>query len=195
MKKITSTALAVSALACMISYPVFAADEALPVKVSEPKTKTSEVPGTLGAKNQSIKTNYEPGQNSLQPRPSTGIYDRLQFAEANKYTLERNRLLPDYAKVKVTRSNRLMVMPNGQVKFTTSAGTLQSNIQTLLMHTNGGTSYFPADFPASIRLFNEYTMTGDNVIHLIDQMVEPWSQSHRLTYKTYINNVIQFNIK
>ena len=42
MKKITSTALAVSALACMISYPVFAADEALPVKVSEPKTKTSE---------------------------------------------------------------------------------------------------------------------------------------------------------
>ncbi len=161
----------------------------------EPKEKTSAIPGTLGASQTKTATsNFEAGDNTLKQAVSTQAYDRLSFSQGKVYQTHKDVPDPAYLKLAITRSNRLTVTPDKRIKFKIKPGKLEDNINELLSHTVDGTAYFPQNFPASIRMYNDFSITGDSVLAIIDTMIEPWADSRQLWAETHINNVIEFKI-
>ncbi|MEZ8241019.1 MULTISPECIES: hypothetical protein [Vibrio] len=187
--------LTLSFLGSVISSSSLAQVEEISSKI-EPVQKTTAVPGTLGAQEHTANSsNFEAGDATKKPGISSEEYDRLQFANSKQYKFHMDNEYPEYLKLTTTRSMRLKVLPNGQIKYTLTAGTLEENVKHLLSHTDRGISYFPEQFPASIRMYNSFDIKGENVLMLIDQMIRPWESSHQLWVKTHINNVVEFRIK
>lgn len=128
------------------------------------------------------------------PDVSSGNYDRLKFGEKKEYRFERDKQIPRYLALKITSSSRLKVLPDQKIRFQIKQGSLMDNIPVLLSHTQDAKAYFPKGFTNSMRFYNDFYITGDNVADLINQMLEPWREQYRVHADAHINNIIEFTM-
>ncbi|KFE28719.1 hypothetical protein FXE84_01925 [Vibrio cholerae] len=136
-----------------------------------------ELPPDAGLAEFYQKPNYDTLKN-----PTENDYRTLQNWDAN---------IPAYLALKTTQSKRLIVLPDGKIRFLVSAESFSSNIQSLMSHTHGK-AYFPNKFPQGMRLFNDFFLYGDSVLDIIDQLAEPFSAKYNVKADVWLNNVISF---
>lgn len=141
-------------------------------------------------------TSSDTGNQLSRERVSTGeeTYDRLKFTEKQSYDFKADHQLPSYLALKVTSSSRLKVMPDMRIRFAVKAGSLMENMGVLFSHTSGGKPYFHKNFPDSLRFYNDFYITGDNVADLMNQMIEPWREKHTAHAYAHLNNIVEFTV-
>lgn len=167
---------------------------ALIVAMSIAAPAFAEITGSLTSKelvsmNQTAKTSG----NQLVPsiENSDGKYDRLNFSKTKNYDFEKDKKIPSYLGLRLTKTKRINVLPDQKVRFKVTADSLIANINILLSHTNGR-AFFHENFPKSFRFYNSFYVTGDNVASILDQLVEPWRIDHNAHATTHINNIVEF---
>lgn len=120
-------------------------------------------------------------------------YDRLQFSSTHDYDFKQEKKIPAYLGVKITKTKRLLILPDQRIRFLVKNESLIENIQSLLSHTSGS-AYFHSNFPKSFRFYNDFYVTGDNVAAIMDQLIEPWRAKHNAHATTHLNNVVEFTV-
>jgi len=161
--------------------------------------ETIKVVGSMSSENsnaseivsESLELEANAGQRELTRVPE---YNPMRPTIKKDYRELQAELdeVPQYLKLKVTMSKRLVVLPDGKIRFLASSVSLKDNIVTLLSHTETGIPYFQKDFPENMRLFNEFYLYGDNVLDIVDQLIEPFTSKHNVHAFPHLNNVIEF---
>lgn len=131
--------------------------------------------------------------NHLRPELGSSTIERMQFTEQQEYAFKTDEKIYPYLEVKLTRTDRLRVLADGRIRFLVKRGSLQANLESLMGHTLAKT-YFPPNFPSSMRMFNDFDLTGNNILEIADQMLEPWGLTDNVFGRAHINDVVEFGL-
>ncbi|EOW9160726.1 hypothetical protein [Vibrio cholerae] len=131
------------------------------------------------------------GISEFHPKPK---YDTLKNPTENDYRTLQNwdANIPAFLALKTTQSKRLIVLPDGKIRFLVSDDSFISNIKILMSHTYGK-AYFPSKFPQGMRLYNEFYLYGDSVLDIIDQLAHPFGAKYNVEARVWINNIVSFS--
>ncbi|EKO3606969.1 hypothetical protein M6C35_001874 [Vibrio metschnikovii] len=175
--------LAILTILCL--FQAFQANAAIKGSLSKEEMKELDAP---------TQTIMKDNGNLVKQEVSLTKYDRLTFNEGYKYDFKQDKNIPSYLELAMTRSERLIVLPDGRIQFLVKKGSFVDNIVVIMSHTKQGQAFFPKHFPSSFRLHNDFFISGDNVLDIINQLVAPWASTNNLHADTYINNIVEFSV-
>lgn len=118
--------------------------------------------------------------------------DRLNFSAGLEYQYKQDAELHSYLRWKKTRTTRLHVMPNGKARFRVMKGPLKDNLEALIKDHTFGDTYFPKNFPSSMRLYNDFFLEGENVLDIVNQLLDPFRITNNAHAVTHPNQIVAF---
>ncbi|WP_026959792.1 hypothetical protein [Aliagarivorans taiwanensis] len=129
-----------------------------------------------------------------QPKQATKV-DTFSFNRYGSRALDNlYEQVPSYLDLAITFSDRVSVLPNGEIEFQVKRGSLKHNASSLIGHTLGGSIYTRENFPSSLRFENDFSLRGENVLEILDKLIAPFFDSENVESVVYINNIVELTI-
>lgn len=121
-------------------------------------------------------------------------YDSTTFAMPNSALNIKKDTDYEYLELRLTRTERLKVLPDGRIVFTVLPEPLESNARALLGHTKGANLYVDKNFPKALRMYNRFQLTGNNVLDILDQMIAPFYDRENVVGDYHPNEIVTLKI-
>lgn len=143
-----------------------------------------------------LKPDNASGTSAVEVEGITGAeFNSLQFFKpTTKYLEENDDELYPYLRLKNTQSSRIQVLPDRKIKFLVKKGSLISNVKALMRETVGAELWHHKSFPYSLRLHNNFYLTGYDILDVLDQLIAPFNKRESVVSNYYPNNIVTLTI-
>lgn len=121
-------------------------------------------------------------------------YDSLSYTMPKSALNLKRDFHYDYLNLRITKSKRLRVKPDGTIVFVVYPETLEQNTRSLLGHTKGAVLYVDEGFPKALRMFNTFELEGQGVLEILDQMIAPFYSARNVVGRYTPNKVVRLII-
>lgn len=121
-------------------------------------------------------------------------YDSLSYEMPTSALQLKKDVDYSYLELNITKSDRLKVRDDGTIVFIVMPDTLEQNARDLLAHTKDASLYTAKNFPEALRLYNSFTLEGDDVLVILDQMIAPFYDTENVIGDYYPNNIVELKV-